>query len=211
MNEPTAHYQIEVQVRAEDDNEKNLPAVDVLTQGIWDGLPKEWFDYQDENDYKIVGMVGVQPGQWGLSLAKQLENNRAMLADANRMIHHNEKQLEISQARLAEANRLIHHNENLIDDYVKKIEKLEDVGRKLADKLVERRHDLELQRHKNRNVVQNTQAMMSAIYRVAAGHGYPPPDAVDVDDLDNMRGSLDDAKVALDELKELIDQIESPT
>ena len=39
------------------EREVNFPAPQQLAQGVYDGLPKEWFDFQDDDDYMIEDIL----------------------------------------------------------------------------------------------------------------------------------------------------------
>lgn len=52
------HRMIRLTFELKAEHHLNFPEPDQLAQGVFDGLPKEWYSYQDDDDYKIDNIVG---------------------------------------------------------------------------------------------------------------------------------------------------------
>ena len=117
-----------------------FPSPDVLAQGVWDGLPKEWFDFQDDDDYKIT------------TISSPSEEYRHELISTMATVKIRDHQIEVLAAELKQEQKLTAH----LERKVKTLQALAIQGKEQADNLIEKndnqRHIIEqLQAYKNGN------------------------------------------------------------
>ena len=116
---------IHVEVEGGDDA---FPSPEMLAQGIYDGLPEEWYDYQDDDDYKIVNIVG-QFTSWN----RWLKDNAMMQAELDqelKLTAHLERKIQLIDA---EVGRMEQQTDNLIE----KNDNQRDIIVDLEDRLIE--------------------------------------------------------------------------
>ncbi|RLA44347.1 MAG: hypothetical protein DRR06_09925 [Gammaproteobacteria bacterium] len=83
--------QVHLAVTLTGESAKDFPAGDVLAQGIYDGLPKEWYD-QDIDSYAITDIVGTDAEMWDAQ-EKYLATLRAELEQERKFTAHLDAQV----------------------------------------------------------------------------------------------------------------------
>ncbi|GAF72529.1 unnamed protein product, partial [marine sediment metagenome] len=103
----------------------NFPEPKQLAQGVYDGLPDEWMDYQDDDDYKIIGVDGVDAEYVSIRgverLKAELEQERKLTshleADIDNLREKNDNQRQSMIAMQAELITLQRKYDNSLIDW----------------------------------------------------------------------------------------------
>ena len=107
----TLHRQVILTVELAADSPLHFPEPEVLAQGIRDGLPDEWYDYQDDDDYQINEIL-AQPEHSNLTgLLKERIRLVAELEQEKKLVKH----LDAEVGRMEEqVNNLVEKNDNQV-------------------------------------------------------------------------------------------------
>jgi len=114
-----------------------FPSNTTIAQGVYDGLPKEWYDYQDDGDYKVVNIVGVAQSSNLTGLMKENGRLDAELEQERKLTAHLEGQVTIGHRKYNDANEL---NKNLVQKNDNQVEIIKNLQAKYDDSLIDWKH-----------------------------------------------------------------------
>ena len=101
---------IEIDLTFSLEGESNdFPSPETLAQGIYDGLPKEWYSYQDDGDYKVIGIVGKDE-------TERRHDNIRLKATVGIRDH----QIEVLTAELMQERKLVQHLDGQVVNLIEK-------------------------------------------------------------------------------------------